>query len=67
MPRGRDEQKLLWRMGYELANVHLGTRAGRARILADLHRRKPKWLRQSAETMVEATLTDWKEWRRKTA
>jgi uncharacterized protein (DUF2252 family) len=26
MPRWRDEQKLLWTMGYELANVHLGTR-----------------------------------------
>jgi uncharacterized protein (DUF2252 family) len=67
MPRWRDEQKLLWTMGYELANVHLGTRGAVARILADLRRRKPKWLRQSAETMGEATVADWKEWKRKTA
>jgi uncharacterized protein (DUF2252 family) len=67
MPRWRDEQKLLWKMGYELANVHLGTHGARTRIRADLHRHKPKWLRQSAETMAEATLADWKEWKRKTA
>jgi uncharacterized protein (DUF2252 family) len=65
MPRWRDEQKLLRTMGYELANVHLGTRGARARIQTDFHRRKPKWLRQSAETMAEATLADWKEWKRR--
>jgi len=67
MPRWRDEEKLLWTMGYELANVHLGTRGASARIGADLCRHKPKWLRQSAETMAEATLADWKEWKRKAA
>jgi uncharacterized protein (DUF2252 family) len=66
MPRGRDEQKLLSTMGYELANVHLGTRGASARIRTDLRRHKPKWLRRSAETMAEATLADWKEWKRKT-
>lgn len=67
MPRWRDEQKLLWTMGRELANVHLGTPGARARIRADLRRHKLKWLRQSAETMTEATLADWKEWKRNTA
>ena len=67
MPRWRDEQKLLWTMGYELANVHLGTPGASARIQADLRRREPKWLRQATEEMAEATLADWKEWKRKTA
>jgi len=67
MPRERDEQKLLWTMGYELANVHLGTRGASARIRADLRRHKPKWLRRAAERMGEATLADWKEWKRETA
>jgi hypothetical protein len=67
MPRSRDEQKLLRTMGYELANVRLGTRGASARIQVDLHRRKPKWLRQSAENMAEATLADWEEWKRKAA
>jgi hypothetical protein len=47
--------------------VHLGTPDASARIQADLHGRKPKWLRQSAENMAEATLADWKEWKRKVA
>jgi hypothetical protein len=67
MPRWRDEEELLSTMGFELANVHLGTRGASARIRADLRRSKPKWLRQSAETMAEATLVDWKEWKRRTA
>jgi uncharacterized protein (DUF2252 family) len=67
MPRWRDEEKLLWTMGYEVANVHLGTRGASARIRANLRRHKPKWLRQSAETMAQATLADWKEWKRRTA
>jgi uncharacterized protein (DUF2252 family) len=62
MPRWRDEDKLLWTMGYELANVHLGTRGASARVRTDLRRHKPKWLRESAEAMADATLTDWKEW-----
>jgi hypothetical protein len=52
-------------MGYEVANVHLGTRKASARIRADLQRHKPKWLRESAEAMAEATLEDWKEWKTK--
>jgi uncharacterized protein (DUF2252 family) len=67
MPRWRDEEKLLRTMGYELANVHLGTRDAIPRIRADLRGHKRKWLRQSAETMAEATLADWKEWKRETA
>jgi uncharacterized protein (DUF2252 family) len=63
LSRRRDEDKLLWAMGYELANVHLGTHGVVARILPDLRRHKPKWLRQSAEAMAEATLADWQEWR----
>jgi hypothetical protein len=44
--------------------MRLGSRGAKARIQADLHRRKPKWLHQSAEKMAEATLTDWKEWKK---
>jgi len=66
IPRWSDEQRLLRTMGLELANVHLGTRGASARIRADLRSHKLKWLRQSAEAMAEATVADWKEWKRKT-
>ncbi len=61
---GHDEEKLLRAMGRELANVHLGTRRAGPAGRRDLRKRKPSWLRDAAETMVDATLQDWKEWRK---
>jgi len=66
LPRGHDEEKLLRAMGRELANVHLGTRRAVAAMRRDVAQRKSKWLRQAAEVMTEATLKDWKEWRKRT-
>ncbi|MEP6668526.1 MAG: DUF2252 family protein [Chthoniobacter sp.] len=65
LPRSREEEKLLWGMGRELANIHLGQRPAVPRILQDLRRRKSKWLRQSTEIMTTATLRDWKAWRKR--
>jgi hypothetical protein len=66
LARSRDEEKLLWGMGRELANVHCGTRGAAVRILRDLDGRKAKWLRRATETMLLATLRDWKAWRKHT-
>jgi hypothetical protein len=65
LARSRDEEKLLWAMGFELANIHLGTRSAAPRILRDLERRKAKWLRTATETMAAVTLSDWKVWRKR--
>jgi len=63
MPKERDEYKLLQCMGFETANVHLGTpKAGRA-ILQDLHHRQEGWLHDAGVSMVSATEKDWKAWR----
>ena len=67
MPRSREEEKLLWGMGRELANIHAGQRPMVARILKDLRHRKSKWLRQAAETMTTATVRDWKAWRKRSS
>jgi hypothetical protein len=64
LPRKRDEGKLLYAMGWETANVHLGSRKTINDIQRDLATRKAKWLRGAAKTMTKATLTDWKEWAR---
>jgi hypothetical protein len=63
LPRERDEAKLLYAMGWETANVHLGTRRARKRILRDLRRRSPDWLEDAARRMRDAVLEDWNEWR----
>jgi uncharacterized protein (DUF2252 family) len=64
LARGHDEEKLLRAMGRELANVHLGARRGMAAVRRDLAQRKAKWLHEATEIMAEATLKDWKEWRK---
>jgi hypothetical protein len=59
----RDEYRLLHAMGWETANIHLGSRAAAAQITRDLAQRKANWLRDAA-AMVHATTRDWKEWKR---
>jgi hypothetical protein len=45
LPEERDEETLLYAMGSEAANVHLGSKRQIADILRDLGRRKSNWLR----------------------
>jgi hypothetical protein len=64
LPRNRDENRLLWMMGWETANVHLGS-AGKVRpILADLAERKGNWLASAAARMAQAVERDWRKWRK---
>lgn len=64
LPRKRDEARLLWAMGWETANVHLGSST--VAVRADLRRRGKRWLRNAAVRMMEATEQDWRAWRRAT-
>jgi hypothetical protein len=61
LPRQRDELRLLHAMGWETANVHLGS--GRRKALrAAVTRRKKDWLVRAARVMADAVEKDWKEW-----
>jgi hypothetical protein len=62
LPKTRQELKLLHAMGWETANIHLGTKAAAGRVLKDLNQQPDKWLRRAAEAMAKATLEDWKGW-----
>jgi len=64
LPVKRDEMRLLYSMGWETANVHLGTSGARARILADVKKRDSAWLLKAARQMAKAVSSDWKEWRK---
>jgi hypothetical protein len=66
MPRERDETKLLHMMGFETANVHLGTPRAAKAILRDLAKRPRTWLHQASSNMVKATTKDWQDWRGRT-
>jgi hypothetical protein len=60
LPEERDEETLLYAMGSEAANVHLGSKRQVADILKDLGRRKSNWLRSAARDMAKAMEGDWK-------
>jgi uncharacterized protein (DUF2252 family) len=64
LPRDRDESRLLWMMGWDTANMHLGTPAARHGILADLKSRRGGWLFKAAARMAEAVENDWRRWRK---
>jgi hypothetical protein len=62
LPKTREELKLLHAMGWETANIHLGTKAAAGGVFKDLNRRPGKWLHRAADAMAKATLEDWKGW-----
>ena len=62
LPRKRDEGKLLYAMGWETANVHLGDQPHIKAVQRDLAARKSAWLRKAAKAMTKATLADWTHW-----
>ena len=63
LPKRRDEARLLKAMGWEAANIHLGTRGAARAIVIDLARRKQGWLRDAATKMARRLRADWKDWR----
>jgi uncharacterized protein (DUF2252 family) len=63
LPVIRDEEILIRSMGVETANVHLGNEGVAEDVLKDLAKRPKGWLRDAAETMYDATVKDWKNWK----
>ncbi|HXY19089.1 MAG TPA: DUF2252 family protein [Gemmatimonadales bacterium] len=62
LPKERDEVRLLRAMGWETANVHLGS--AKARVLRkDVARRSRSWLRRAASVMRDAVREDYESWR----
>jgi uncharacterized protein (DUF2252 family) len=61
----RDEERLLYSMGWETANIHFGTRQAIPAVKRDLAKRPPNWLHKAAKAMLHATELDWREWKRK--
>lgn len=64
LPRNRDECKLLFSMGWETANIHLGSREAVKAIRKHLARQKPGWLHSAATNMMKALKQDWQAWRK---
>jgi hypothetical protein len=65
LPQARDEEKLAYFMGWETANIHLGSPKAIPAVRRDLARRKGRWLHKAAKSMLKVTLKDWTVWRHK--
>ena len=62
LPKQRDEVRLLHAMGWETANVHLGTRKASKAVIADLRKKPAGWLHECALRMADAVTKEWKTW-----
>jgi len=63
LPKEHDGIRLLHAMGWETANVHLGSAKARA-LAADLKARPRGWLYRAAKKMEKAVIADFEEYRR---
>lgn len=61
LPKERDEIRLLHAMGFETANIHLGSEKPRV-LRADLKARTKDWLFTAARRMEKAVLREFREY-----
>jgi hypothetical protein len=61
LPKERDELRLLHAMGWETANIHLGTTQPRV-LRADLEKRPRTWLLEAARKMEKAVTADFEDY-----
>jgi hypothetical protein len=59
-----EEMRLLHAMGWEVANIHLGTENARSKILSHLRKQTRDWLHQGTLQMLKSVPEDWRVWRR---
>jgi Uncharacterized protein conserved in bacteria (DUF2252) len=64
LPQHSDEAMLLYAMGSEAANVHLGTKGRAKQIVNDLKQRKARWLQDAAVRMAKILQKDWNRYRK---
>jgi hypothetical protein len=64
LPAKRDELRLLHAMGWETANIHLGSPKVREDIRRHLGQMKSEWLLKATQDMVKAVTSDWRAWKK---
>ena len=64
LPEDHDEARLLEAMGFETANIHMGSRNVIPWIIRDLKERPRRWLHQAARKMRDVVERDFAKWRK---
>jgi hypothetical protein len=62
LPKNRDELRLLFAMGWETANIHLGSPKRVKKVGRHLENLKPTWLLVAARDMAKAVSQDQRAW-----
>ena len=63
LPKNRDECRLLFAMGWETANIHLGSRGALKDVRRHLETLTRRQLESDAQAMTKAVRKDWQRWR----
>src|SRR6266571_3398804 len=63
LPKNRDECRLLFAMGWETANIHLGSRGALKEVRRHLETLTRRQLESDAQAMTKAVRKDWQRWR----
>ena len=58
------EVRLLYAMGCETANIHLGTKRAQKAILRHAQKLRRKWLHGGTQKMLKRVMEDWKVWKK---
>jgi len=64
LPLEHDELKLLYSMGWETANIHLGSSKAIEAVKKDLMSREKEWLHKSSEKMLDFVQKDFLMWQK---
>jgi hypothetical protein len=51
-------------MGWETANIHLGSQSASKEVRRHLGTLKPNWLLSAARDMAKAVSDDWRVWKK---
>jgi Uncharacterized protein conserved in bacteria (DUF2252) len=66
LQKEKEAERLLHAMGWETANVHLGSATAPA-LLLDLVSRPDDWLHKAVEEMLSGVREDWEAWKKEPA
>ena len=62
LPAKVDEKRLLEAMGFEAANIHLGSGKAVKAVRKDLAKRGKGWLHQATKIMIDSVNDDYEDW-----
>jgi Uncharacterized protein conserved in bacteria (DUF2252) len=63
LPKERDDLRLLFSMGWETANIHLGSAKAQKVVQRHINGMKRDWLVYAARNMADRLSKDWRTWR----